>query len=152
MTLPASIFQIARSVSTLTLATTDPKGNPHAAPVYFAHDNELNLYFFSETKSQHGQDIARNPRAAAAIYPECEGWQDIRGVQLRGEVLRVESGETREKAWGLYKNKFPFVKALKAIVARNQMYVLVPNWMRLVDNTQGFGYKQEFRFSDSTNH
>lgn len=131
-------------VSTMTLATTHLQGMPHAASVYFAADVNLHLYFFSDNKSQHSQDITQNPRAAAAIYPECRDWQEIRGLQLHGEVHLVESGDLWERAWKLYKTKFPFVKSLKAIVARNQMYVFVPSWMRLVDNSQGFGYKKEW--------
>ncbi len=32
----------------MTLATTGPSGEPHAAPVYFAADEDQRLYFFSE--------------------------------------------------------------------------------------------------------
>ena len=79
-----------------------------------------------------------------AIYPECRGWQDIRGLQLHGEACPVTSGPEWETAWKLYAAKFPFVAALKAIVARNQLYVFTPRWIRLVDNRRGFGFKQEW--------
>ncbi len=140
------VHELLNSVSTLTLATTNPEGTPHAAPVYFVPDEELNLYFFSEAQSQHSQEILQNPIVAAAIYPECDGWQAIRGLQLRGRVDLVESGDLWDQTWQLYKTKFPFVKALKAIVAKNQMYVFVPSWIRLVDNSRGFGFKQEWKF------
>jgi uncharacterized protein YhbP (UPF0306 family) len=135
-------------VSTMTLATADPKGNPHAAPVYFAADAEMRLYFFSESKSQHSRDIAQNPKAAAAIYPECEGWRGIKGLQLRGTVRLVEAAQEWDSAWARYQVKFPFVRALKAVVAQNQLYVFIPNWLRLVDNSQGFGFKKEWTLSD----
>jgi len=131
-------------VSTMTLATSDGDA-PHAAPVYFAADDKLNLYFFSDDKSLHSQHIAQNPRAAAAIYPECQGWMEIHGLQLHGDVRLVESVDIWEAAWELYTNKFPFVKALKAVVASNQMYVFTPLWVRLVDNSKGFGYKREYK-------
>ena len=38
----------------------------------------------------------------------------------------------------------PFVAALKPLIARNQLYVFTPTWLRLVDNRRGFGYKQEW--------
>jgi uncharacterized protein YhbP (UPF0306 family) len=128
----------------MTLATTDPEGNPHAAPVYFVQGEELQLYFFSETKSQHSQHIAQNPKVAAAIYPECEGWRDIKGLQLRGEVHFVESTAEWDSVWEQYQVKFPFVRALKAVVAQNQLYGFIPSWIRLVDNSQGFGFKKEW--------
>ena len=128
----------------MTLATTDPEGNPHAAPVYFVADDELRLYFFSEAKSQHSQNVAQNPQIAAAIYPECEGWQGIKGLQLRGKICIVESPQEWDSTWERYQVKFPFVRALKAVVAKNQLYVFIPSWIRLVDNSQGFGYKKEW--------
>ncbi len=135
-------------VPTMTLATTDPGGIPHAAPVYFVSvDSEqfLHLYFFSDEDSQHSQHIAQKPQAAAAIYPECRGWQDIRGLQLRGEACLVESKVKWDSAWEQYQIKFPFVRSLKAVVAQNQMYTFIPSWIRLVDNSKGFGYKKEWR-------
>lgn len=132
------------SLSTMTLATRAADGAPHAAPVYFAADDDLRFYFFSEADSQHAQDLAIDPRAAAALYPEATGWQDIRGVQLRGLAKPVGGGPQREAAWERYKAKFPFVQSLKSIVARNELFVFVPHWVRMVDNRLGFGFKQEW--------
>jgi uncharacterized protein YhbP (UPF0306 family) len=39
------------------------------------------------------------------------------------------------------------VASLKSVVAKNQMYVFVPSWIRLVDNSQGFGFKKEWQLS-----
>ena len=131
----------------MTLATTDPEGNPHAAPVYFVSgdlNQRLGLYFFSDEKSEHSQHIAKNPTAAAAIYPECEGWRDIKGLQLRGDVRSVDTPKEWDSTWERYQVKFPFVSALKPVVAQNQMYVFIPGWIRLVDNSQGFGFKKEW--------
>jgi uncharacterized protein YhbP (UPF0306 family) len=104
----------------------------------------LHLVFFSDLNSQHGQDLAANPRAAAAIYPEGRSWQDIRGLQLRGAVWRVTQKPEWEAAWASYSAKFPFVSLLKEIVARNTLYAFRPHWVRLVDNRRGFGFKQEW--------
>jgi uncharacterized protein YhbP (UPF0306 family) len=136
--------QLIQSVTTMTLATTDPDGNPHAAPVYFVADDAMRLYFFSEAKSQHSRDIAQSPKVAAAIYPECEGWRRIKGLQLRGKVRLVESSTEWDSAWARYQVKFPFVRSLKSVVAQNQLYVFIPSWIRLVDNSRGFGYKKEW--------
>ncbi len=141
------------ALSTLTLATSGLDGELHAAPVYFAARMPLvsgespQLYFFSDPTSQHGRDVIANPQAAAAIYPECKDWQDIRGLQLRGQVRKVSPGPEWEAAWKCYLAKFPFVKILKAVVARNTLYVFSAQWIRLVDNRQGFGFKQEWIFT-----
>jgi len=140
------------ALSTMTLSTASPDGKPHAAPVYFAAISPTNalpapvFYFFSDPRSQHGQQLDVNPRAAAAIYPPCFDWQDIRGVQMAGRVAPVGAGQEWNSAWELYKAKFHFVAGMKAIVARNLLYAFTPAWIRLVDNRQGFGFKQEWRF------
>lgn len=140
------------SLSTMTLATASSDGEPHAAPVYFAARSSSDtlkaplFYFFSDRRSLHGQHLARNPRAAAAIYPACFDWQDIRGLQMSGRATPVDAGEEWNSAWMLYKTKFPFVAGMKAIVARNILYAFVPAWMRLVDNRKRFGFKDEWRF------
>jgi len=130
--------------STMTLATSGVGGEPHAAAVFFATDEDMRLYFFSDPESQHGQDLLRDPRAGISFYPQNQDWQGIRGVQMRGEVRQVKKGLQWESAWGVYAAKFPFVRELKAIVSQNSLYVFVPNWVRLVDNTRGFGFKQEW--------
>ena len=131
-------------VSTMTLATSGAGGEPHAAAVYFAADEDIRLYFFSDPESQHGQDLLRDQRAAVSCYPQTQDWQEIRGVQMRGQVQRVKPDSELEVAWGVYTTKFPFVRELKSIVAQNSLYVFVPSWVRLVDNTRGFGFKQEW--------
>jgi len=132
------------AVSAMSLATVDGQGQAHAAPVYFAAGEQLCLYFFSDPASRHGQDLERDPHAAAAIYPECSGWQEIRGLQLHGEVQRLPPGSQWEAGWACYTAKFPFVVEMRAIVARNALYVFKPVWVRLVDNRQGFGFTQEW--------
>jgi len=132
------------ALSALTLATAGRDGQPHAAAVYFAADENLRLYFFSDPLSQHGQDIAYDPRAAVAIYPECRGWEDIRGLQMRGEVRLVSSQAEWQSAWQKYLAKFPFVSALGQEVAQNALYVFIPRWVRWMDNRRGFGFKREW--------
>lgn len=139
-------------VSTLTLATCGPDGEPHAAPVYFAASGSLlpapapglTLFFFSASGSQHALDLDRDPRAAAAIFLDSQDWQDIRGLQLRGEARPVLPGAAWEQAWEAYRAKFPFVDALKTVVAQNTLYGFTPRWVRLVDNRRGFGFKEEW--------
>lgn len=151
------------AVSTMALATSNTDGQPHAAPVYFASGAHSSvgllssgifrewrapaLYFFSDPQSQHGQDLATNPLAGAAIYPPCFDWQDIRGLQIRGIVKHVERGAEWDLGWDLYQAKFPFTSGLIEIVSRNILYVLIPHWLRLVDNRRGFGFKQEWERS-----
>jgi 4-hydroxy-3-polyprenylbenzoate decarboxylase len=140
----AHLLEDILSLPVLTLATTGADGAAHAAPVYFAADGVEHLYFFSLHTSQHALDLAANPQAAAAISPLVMDWQDIHGLQLRGEVHEVPSGDQWQRAWALYAVKFPFAAGLEDEIKRNRLYVFTPTWARLLDNLRGFGYKEEW--------
>lgn len=142
-----AVQDILAETTTMTLATCSMQGEPHAAAVYFASDERLRLFFFSDPKSQHVRDGMENPQAAVAIHPECSDWRDIHGLQLRGRVERVAAPEAWRAAWEIYTAKFPFVAGLKAIVSRNALFVFIPKWIRLVDNRRRFGHKEEFHLS-----
>ena len=142
------IRELLASISTMTLATADLQGNPHAASVYFVvvdTRESWQLYFFSDEHSQHSSHIDQNPKTAVAIYPESKGWRDIKGLQMRGETYWVGSGAEWDSAWRHYQDKFRFVDSMKTVVAQNRLYVFIPKWIRLLDNSKRFGYKKEWR-------
>lgn len=129
----------------MSLATQGLDGQPHAATVYFAADDtRRNLYFFSDPASQHSLDLATNPRAALTIEPPLDDWRAIRGLQLRGTVQAVAPGPAWEQGWQVYLARFPFVKDMREIIARNTLYTFRPDWIRRIDNRRGFGYKEEW--------
>jgi len=144
MPLDDLIQHLLDTVYTMTLATSGERGAPHAAAVYFASDPHLRLFFFSGVDSQHSLDLSQGSRAAVVIYPECWDWQDIRGVQMRGAARQISQGQLWEHAWERYAAKFPFVAALENVIADNRFYVFDPHWVRLVDNSRGFGFKLEW--------
>ncbi|MGB9640174.1 MAG: pyridoxamine 5'-phosphate oxidase family protein [Anaerolineales bacterium] len=150
-------------LSTMTLATVGCDGQAHAAAVYFAADetafdlifrgtpaprhtteNLPSIFFFSDQSSQHSQDLAINPRAAITIYPEVIEWQQIRGLQMRGEVKVIPKGAEWDFGLSLYKDKFPFVSTLLPIVQRNVLYRFTPHWLRWLDNRHRLGFKKEW--------
>jgi hypothetical protein len=135
------------TLTTMSLATLSQQGYVHSAPVYFAAGEGVQLYFFSDPDSQHGRDVAQNPRAAVSIYPECSDWQEIRGLQMHGEVFDLQVGHQWDLGWKVYREKFPFVQGLQAVIEQNRFYIFRPQWIRLVDNRRGFGFKQEWNLS-----
>ena len=140
-----SLLEEYLALTTMTLATVGRHGEAHAAAVYYAADESINLYYFSETSSQHALDSDQEPRAAVAIQAEVAGWQQIHGLQMRGKVRAVDSKHEWQAAWHLYRGKFPFVIDLEDVITTNQLYAFTPAWIRLVDNRQGFGFKQEWQ-------
>lgn len=127
----------------MTLATVGPAG-PWAAAVFYASAG-FDLYFLSAGHTRHAQELAAQPRAAAAIQEDYREWAEIKGIQLEGLVGRLEGAE-REAAVAVYGRKFPFIErepALLAALARVNWYRLRPERLCFVDNSRGFGHREE---------
>jgi uncharacterized protein YhbP (UPF0306 family) len=150
-----AVQQMLAANSTLTLATTGGDG-PWAATVFFASDSDLNLYFVSDYRTRHARDLAESHSAAATINPDCSAWSDVKGLQITGQVKPL-TGMARAKGLALYLAKFTDVQALfdrpkskdeetiaQRLKAAN-LYRLQPEWIRLIDNSRWFGFKQEFK-------
>jgi hypothetical protein len=100
--------------------------------------------------------MAANPRVALAINADPDNWNDVRGLQAEGQAARVE-GVERAKALALYLGKFASVKALfetpksadeHTIVQRlrgTDFWRVTPGFIRVIDNSRGFGFKAELK-------
>ena len=120
-------------------------GRPQVTPLFFASDDDLNLYWISDPESRHSANLTDWNDAAATIYAQTWEWTGIKGVQIEGDALPVEGSDERKRALALYQAKFPFVNDKFAeLIAQSVMYVLRPRWIRWLDNERHFGYKQEF--------
>lgn len=131
--------------STLTLATADESGHPHAASLYFVHDERMRLYFLSSPESRHTRHLTVRPEVAVTIHGEPWDWKTIQGLQLSGRAELVEDPEERERAMARYRAKFPFIEELPQAMAHARLYRVTPRWVRWIDNTRGFGYRVEWR-------
>ena len=132
--------------STLSLATVGPDGQPLAASLFYVSDAGLSVYWVSGPQSRHSRNLEHNPRAALTVHNTTWTWTEIAGVQLEGSVAVVAPGPAWQAAWDRYLLKFPFVGDFQAEVSRSNFYHFTPAWARLIDNTQGFGHKEELRF------
>jgi uncharacterized protein len=147
--------------TTMTLVTVDQEGVPGAAAVFYAHDDRFNLYFLSEERTQHGQNLYVNPRVAATIQSDGQDWRTIQGLQLHGEATLVPLSEVAHAAM-IYGRRYAFVGALLAgqegsgvltgPLARARFYVLRPRWLRLIDNSVRFGHKEEWSLEGTGGH
>jgi uncharacterized protein YhbP (UPF0306 family) len=131
----------------MTLAT-ESGGVPFACSLFYASDG-LDLYFVSETKTRHAQNIAINARVSATISEDHRDWRTIQGIQLCGTCEMLGPIQT-VRALALYAEKFPFVASLSAAMAKVKFYKITPQWARLIDNTKGFGFKEEIELKEKT--
>jgi uncharacterized protein YhbP (UPF0306 family) len=139
-------YLAARNV--MTLATQGPAG-PWAAAVFYACEGS-SLVFLSSPESRHCRNLAQDARCAATIQEDCSDWAGIKGIQLEGRVLELD-GEERERAQSLYGGKFPIAASLATMppaifeaMARVHWYRLLPERLRFIDNSKGFGHREEF--------
>jgi uncharacterized protein YhbP (UPF0306 family) len=143
--------------TTLTLATVREDGTPAAAAVFYAADDALNLYFLSEERTEHGQNLIPQGIVAGTIQVDGQDWRTIRGLQLRGHARIVNSDELT-RAVTTYGRRFAFVAGLLAgqsgpgvltgPLARARFWIFQPSWIRLIDNTVRFGHKEELRLNE----
>jgi uncharacterized protein YhbP (UPF0306 family) len=135
--------------STLALGTAAlENGSPQVAPMFFASDDDFNLYWISDPDSRHSANLRDWNDAAAAIFAPTWDWAGIKGVQIEGDAMPVDGDDERQRALDLYSAKFPFVTEKFAdLIKQSVIYVLRPRWIRWLDNARHFGYKQEFSLS-----
>ncbi len=141
--------EFLKGQSTLALATAAlDNGSPQVAPLFFASDDDFNLYWISDPDSRHSANLADWNDAAAAIYAQTWDWTGIKGVQIEGDAEPVRDDNERQRALDLYTAKFPFVTGrFTELIQQSVIYVLRPRWIRWLDNARRFGYKQEFLLS-----
>jgi hypothetical protein len=128
----------------MTLATGSG-GNIWAAAVFYVN-LEFSLFFLSSGKTRHARNLAANPWAAATIQEDYDDWQEIKGIQLEGAVSHL-SGAAQRKAIQVYAEKYRFVSTATGVIAaaltKVNWYQLTPSRLYFIDNSQGFGYREE---------
>lgn len=79
----------------------------HTNTIYYSFDDDLNLFFASDSCTEHCANIANNPNVAVAIWelPVSYGCKH-KGVQIEG-TCQMLTGLSLIKAWTLYIRRFP---------------------------------------------
>jgi len=148
--LKQQVLKYLETHNTMTLGTCSDDV-PWAATVFYASD-DFRLYFFSVPDSRHCQNLAANPRVAVTVQEDYHDWQKIKGIQLEGTAILVDSIIEKAKAMAVYARKYPEVIRLftnpasgvfhKAFL-KVKFYCVVPQKLFFIDNEQGFGKRQE---------
>ena len=115
----------------LTLATS-VEGEPYCAACFYAYDKERNrLVFTSDDTTRHAQQMLENKKVAVGITLETRIVGKVQGVQICGIASR---GNDEDKK--LYIKRFPY-----AALAPLNIWAVEPIFIKLTDNTLGFGKK-----------
>lgn len=116
----------------LTLATATRDGMPYCAACFYAYDAERNrLVFTTDATTHHGAMMADNPKVACAVNLETRVVGKVQGIQICGTAV---TGDSSDKE--CYIKRFPY-----AALAPLTIWAIEPDFMKLTDNTLGFGKK-----------
>lgn len=95
------------------LATADAGGAPYVVPVCYAFDGRR-IYSAIDMKPKRGggrvlkrvRNILENPHVALVIDDYSEDWSELAYVMVRGVADIIESGEERQRAEDLLRQKY----------------------------------------------
>ena len=116
----------------LTLATVSSEGEPYCAACFYAYDKERNrLIFTSDDSTRHAQQMLENKMVAIGITLETRIVGKVQGLQICGRAMRATDEDK-----SLYIKRFPYTA-----VADLHLWRVEADFMKLTDNTLGFGKK-----------
>lgn len=155
--LEKKIFCYLETCNTISLATA--VGDlPHAAAVFYVNIG-LNLFFLSNPKSRHGENLTHNPTVSGTIHEDYSNWLQIKGIQLEGRVECIGGILKHPRIVKAYVKKFPNVadfllsphklgKGIAQKVSTVNFFQIRPTKISFLDNSLGFGHKEELNISE----
>src|SRR3989344_4309761 len=124
----------------LSLATTDDSG-VWVADVIYIHDDDLNIYWMSDSDVRHSQAIANDNRVAGTITVSGAGENNL-GIQFEGTAERIE-GNRHDLALKHYaKRKKPAPKESDDVLGGDSWYMLKPKRIELI-NEKLYGFDKK---------
>ena len=146
--------------NTVSLATIGPDG-PWATTVFYVNLG-LHLYFLSEPKTLHVQNLAHSPTIAATVNEDYRDWREIKGVQMAATCTEVTSKRELARVLPAYLKKYPFVAQFlspgqflsgmkigsKTLDVR--IYRVAPTRMLYLDNARGFSHREEVPLEEAS--
>lgn len=125
------IAKFIKAHHVMTLATTVADA-PYCCNLFYAYDPKNQaLIFTSDNTTRHATMFAENNKVAASIVLETRIVGKVQGAQICGCVKPAQEGDKT-----LYIKRFPY-----ALVADLTLWRLEIEYVKLTDNTLGFGKK-----------
>ena len=73
----------------MTIATSDREGNPWVSPVFFAPDDDFNLYWVSSKQAQHSRNLRFRPQVSIVIFGTVPPDNRLDGVYIQAEASEL---------------------------------------------------------------
>lgn len=111
-------------------------GVPYSCSLFYAFD-EMNLcmYFLTSPSSRHGKEIMHNGRVSGTILGQHLMIANLKGIQFTG-ISSLLDTNCEASARKVYTGKFPVTS-----FSKERIWVLKPDWIKMTDNSLGFGTK-----------
>ncbi|MGH1462983.1 MAG: pyridoxamine 5'-phosphate oxidase [Neptuniibacter sp.] len=94
--------------TSMTLATANAQGMPSARIVLLKHFDEKGFAWYTDFRSQKGDDLAENPQAEVLFY-----WHPFeRQVRIQGQVIKLSSEQGKQ-----YFNQRPVGSRISAAIS-----------------------------------
>ena len=121
----------------MSLATSGEEGVHVCSLFYVFNVQSQSFIVASSQETQHIKDIEKNSKIAGNILLETDKIGEIKGLQFRGEFLSSPSLRLQ----GAYFKKYPYALAMVPT-----LWEIKLSWVKLTDNSLGFGKKIELAF------
>lgn len=129
------ITAFIRENKVLTIATS-VNNIPYCANCFYVFDEvQKMLIFLSDENTRHISEATANNNVAGSIQNGVTTVAKIKGIQFMGEFVNP-TAEQQQRLYKTYYAKFPFAKAKPAPI-----WGIKLNWLKMTDNTLGFGKK-----------
>lgn len=85
---------------------TAKDNQPWACTVYFAVDEDLNLYWISKTARRHSQEIRENEKVAGTIVLPHTPGDNVRGIQFQGVAKELTDKDEAKVGMTYYAERY----------------------------------------------
>jgi uncharacterized protein YhbP (UPF0306 family) len=102
--------EIAKQIidtSTYMALATSINDTPWSCALFMGVDENYHLYFVSNIKTKHVQNVLSNPKVAVTIFDSHAVSGDANGVQLTGTCKRVVGDELQHGIDAIYDKRYP---------------------------------------------
>ena len=101
------LYRFLKEQKLLTLATTDERGNPWTANLFYDVDESFTFYFVSSVEADHSKHLVQNSMVAFnVVWFDPSDHMNRKGVQGSG-ICRVAENEEIERGIKGHNERFP---------------------------------------------
>jgi uncharacterized protein YhbP (UPF0306 family) len=132
------ILNFIKSQRICVLAVQMLDGSPHAATVHFANsESPLEFFFLTDKKYRKCEALLNKGKISASVVIGFDE-NNMKTLQLDGEVILLEKSEIEDSFNKIYFGKFP--EKLKWLNEPDNAFLrFIPTWWRFTDYTKPEG-------------